>query len=241
MNTLLEKTIGEIVAKDFRTAAVFSKNNMDFCCGGQKTIKEVCVKKNIDENELKSELEKVLSTKADNQINFQQWPVDLLADYIEKTHHRYVLEKAPVLFQYLHKICKVHGENHPELFKVEKLFHDCANALSEHMEKEEYVLFPYIRGMVAAKSGKTSSDRPHFDSINAPIQVMMQEHEAEGDRMRKIREITDNFTPPENACGTYRVAFAMLEEFEQDLHKHIHLENNILFPKSILLEKEAVA
>lgn len=236
METLIEKTIGEIVARDFRTAAVFSKNNMDFCCGGHKTVREVCEKKNISTNALTAELEAVLALKADNQIDFRSWPLDLLVDYIVKTHHRYVAEKSPVLRQFLNKLCHVHGANHPELFEINRLFAECSDALEHHMEKEEMILFPYISELVRSGWLGEKAGTPPFGSVGNPIRMMEHEHEAEGERFRKIAGLTDGYTAPPDACGTYRVTFAMLKEFEDDLHKHIHLENNILFPGAITLE-----
>ncbi len=239
METLLEKTIGEIVARDFRTAAVFSKNNMDFCCGGHKTVREVCEKKSISTDALTAEIEAVLAVKAENQIDFRSWPLDLLVDYIVKTHHRYVAEKSPLLRQFLYKLCHVHGANHPELFEINRLFAECADALEHHMEKEETILFPYIGELVRSGRLGEEAGTPPFGSVGNPIRMMEHEHEAEGERFRKIAGLTDSYTAPADACGTYRVTFAMLKEFEEDLHKHIHLENNILFPGAITLESRS--
>ncbi|HEX9151627.1 MAG TPA: iron-sulfur cluster repair di-iron protein [Flavobacterium sp.] len=238
METLEKMTIGEYVAKDFRTAAIFSKHGIDFCCKGNRTIEEACDKKDIDTNGLLEQLNTVLSTKNDSAIDFKLWPLDLLADYIEKTHHRYVEEKTQLILPFLDKLCKVHGAVHPELFEINALFKGCAGELAQHMKKEELILFPFIKKMVKATLTDELLDQPHFGTIKNPIAMMMEEHEAEGDRFIKIATLTDNYTPPEDACNTYRVTFAMLEEFEQDLHKHIHLENNILFPKAADLEKE---
>ena len=237
METLEKITIGEYVAKDFRTAAVFSKYGIDFCCKGHRTIDEACHKKDISANELMEQLNTVLETKNDSGTDFKSWPLDLLADYIEKTHHHYVEEKTPVLIQFLDKLCKVHGANHPELFEINELFIGCAAELTLHMKKEELVLFPFIKKMVAARFNNEGLQQPHFVTIENPIAMMMLEHEAEGERFRKIETLTNNYTPPADACNTYRVTFNMLADFEQDLHKHIHLENNILFPEAALLEK----
>ncbi|MFT3904630.1 MAG: iron-sulfur cluster repair di-iron protein [Niabella sp.] len=237
MSDLLNKTIGEIVAKDFRTAAIFTSNKMDFCCGGHKTVKEVCEKKNVDEAALIANLEAVLRTKPENQIDFLSWPLDLLSDYIVKTHHRYVTEKIPVIQQYLTKLCRVHGERHPELLEVNQLFSECAEALTAHLQKEENILFPFIAEMVEAKIQGGKPENPHFGTVDNPINMMVHEHEAEGERLIKIATLTNEYNPPVDACNTYRVAFAMLKDFEQNLHVHVHLENNILFPKAIEMEK----
>jgi len=237
METLDQKTIGEYVAQDFRTAALFSKYGIDFCCKGNRSIEEVCDKKDISPEALLEQLNAVLATKNDSGIDFKSWPLDLLADYIEKTHHRYVEEKIPVLLQFLDKLCKVHGATHPELFEINELFKGCAGELTQHMKKEELILFPFIKKMVKASITDELLLQPPFGSINNPIAMMMEEHEAEGDRFVKIVALTNNYTPPSDACNTYKVTFSMLNDFEQDLHKHIHLENNILFPKAVALEK----
>jgi regulator of cell morphogenesis and NO signaling len=223
METLEKITIGEYVAKDFRTAAIFSKYGIDFCCKGNRTIDEACHKKDINANEIKEQLDSVLNTKNDSCTDFKSWPLDLLADYIEKTHHRYVEEKIPVLLQFLDKLCKVHGANHSELFEINELFIGCAGELTQHMKKEELILFPFIKKMVATRSHDEALQQPHFGTVDNPIAMMMQEHDTEGERFRKIETLTNNYTPPADACNTYRVTFDMLADFEQDLHKHIHL------------------
>ena len=237
MNVLEQITIGEYVAKDFRTAAVFSKYGIDFCCKGNRTIEEACEKKNLDFAQIEKEVSQLLETKSDGAIDFKSWPTDLLIDYIEKTHHRFVEDKSAVLLPFLDKLCKVHGQSHPELFEINGLFQGCASELAQHMKKEENVLFPFIKQMEDAIRTGQAIEQPHFGTVENPIAMMKHEHENEGDRFVKIAELTNNYTPPSDACNTYKVTFAMLQEFEQDLHKHIHLENNILFPKSIEMQK----
>ena len=238
MQTLEKITIGDYVAKDFRTAAVFSKYGIDFCCNGNRSIEEACEKKAVNPDDLLQEIGIVLATKNDSGIDFNAWPIDLLADYIEKTHHRYVSEKTPPLLQFLAKLCSVHSANHPELIEINELFKGCAAELAQHMKKEELILFPFIKKMVHATISDELIDQPHFGTVENPIAMMMNEHDAEGVRFRKIAELSNNYTPPTDGCNTYKVTFAMLQEFEVDLHKHIHLENNILFPKATKLEKD---
>ncbi|UPS91592.1 iron-sulfur cluster repair di-iron protein [Bizionia sp. M204] len=233
----MSKPIGEYVADDFRTAAVFSNYGIDFCCKGHRTVEEVCNKNGVNPDELLSKLDAILESKGNNAIDYKSWPLDLLADYIEKTHHRYVEEKIPVLRQFLDKLCKVHGGNHPELFKINELFTGCAGELAAHMKKEELILFPFIKKMVKATLDGQAIEAPHFGTVENPIAMMMEEHENEGERFRKIALITNNYTPPADACNTYKVTYAMLDEFEKDLHLHIHLENNILFPEAAKLEQ----
>lgn len=233
-----QKHIREFVAADFRTAAVFSKHKIDFCCRGDRPISEVCEQKNINLDSIVSDLNKVLNSQSDQSIDYQSWPTDLLADYIQKKHHRYVTEKTPVLRQFLDKLCKVHGGRHPELFEINELFTASTNELLRHMNDEETILFPYIREMMGAKSsGEPKPSTEKFGTVESPIATMLEEHDAEGVRFREIARISDDYTPPADACNTYRVAFQMLEEFEKDLHLHIHLENNILFRSAVDLEK----
>ncbi|MBL0235671.1 MAG: iron-sulfur cluster repair di-iron protein [Saprospiraceae bacterium] len=232
--------IGELVARDYRTASVFKKYSIDFCCQGNRTIEEACEKKNIDTKKVLEDLVAMMEAKSESTTDYQSWPLDLLADYIEKKHHRYVQEKTLEIQPYLDKICKVHGERHPELLKIKEEFNASACELAAHMKKEELILFPFIRKMTKAKLENTKVDAAHFGTVKNPIQMMMNEHTVEGHRFMKIEELTNNYTPPQDACNTYRVSFALLKEFEQDLHLHIHLENNILFPKAIEIEKELI-
>lgn len=237
MGTTEELTIGEMVARDYRAATVFESFGIDFCCKGNRTLEEAAGKKKLDPAEVREALDKVLNSPSDENMDFNSWPLDLLADFVEKKHHRYVEERIPLLIQYLSKLCKVHGDVHPELFEVNKLFNETAGELTAHMKKEELILFPFIRKMVKKAKEGAGLDAPHFGTVKNPIKMMMQEHEDEGDRFEQIAELTQGYTPPSDACSTYRVTFSLLDEFEKDLHKHIHLENNILFPKSVVQEE----
>jgi regulator of cell morphogenesis and NO signaling len=238
LNKNSEKQIGQFVADDFRTAAVFSNYGIDFCCKGDRTVEEVCKKKGIEVNALLNELDEVLNAKTNQSIDYKSWPLDLLADYIEKKHHRYVEEKTPVLHQFLDKLCSVHGERHPELLEINEHFSASAHELAAHMKKEELILFPFVKRMVNAKMENSAIQSPQFGTVENPIAMMMQEHDIEGERFRHIAELSNNYNPPADACNTYKVTFSMLQEFEQDLHLHIHLENNILFPGAIKLEQQ---
>lgn len=237
MQITKDTIVGDLVAKDYRTATVFKQNGIDFCCNGNRTLEEVCKQKEMSVTNIIGELNQVSQQISAAQTDFHSWPLDLLADYIEKKHHRYVEEKIQEIKPYLDKICKVHGEHHPELYEINQLFNDSAGELAMHMKKEELILFPAVRRMVKAQMQKTTRERPQFGSVNNPIKMMMHEHNNEGERFRKIEELSNKYNPPQDACNTYRVSFAMLKEFEDDLHLHIHLENNILFPKALELEK----
>lgn len=230
--------IGELVAQDYRAASVFRKYGIDFCCQGNRTIHAACEKKLIDAKLVLQDLENVTKAEGDNAIDYRSWPLDLLADYIEKKHHRYVESKILEIKPYLDKICKVHGERHPELFEIQEQFNASAGELAAHMKKEEFILFPFIRKMAKARQDGLALNAPQFGTVQNPVEMMMQEHSTEGDRFSRIDQLSDHYTPPADGCNTYKVTFALLREFEQDLHLHIHLENNILFPKAIALEKE---
>jgi len=237
MEILEEQIIGELVAQNYKTASVFKKFKIDFCCNGNRTISEACERKKLDPSQLINELRNTIINVEQN-IDFNSWELDLLADYIEKTHHRYVLTKIEEIKPYLNKVTRVHGEHNPELKEIEILFNQSAQELSQHLQKEEMILFPFIRNMVNSKMEEKPLFFPHFGTVENPIAMMKHEHQNEGERFEKIAGLSNNYTPPSHACNTYRVTFALLKEFEDNLHQHIHLENNILFPKAIHLEKE---
>lgn len=237
MKDLLDKPIGQIVTEDFRTAQVFKQHNIDFCCKGHRSLSEIAARKPVNTNQILTELEKITArAEPEGMPDYKSWPLDELAQHIEKKHHRYVEEKIPVLNAFLNKLCKVHGERHPELHKIASAFRESSGQLTQHMKKEELILFPIIRKMVRATRDGVTMDRPSFGTVQNPIRVMMEEHETEGGRYEEIRALSDDYTPPEDGCTTYRVTYSMLAEFEADLHQHIHLENNILFPKALVME-----
>ena len=240
METISNNTIGSLVAANFKAASVFQKFGIDFCCKGNRTISEACAVQNLDKDKVEQEILSVLASKEKSVIDYNSWPIDLLADYIEKTHHRYVTEKIPELNIYLNKLCKVHSERHPELLSIYKHFLASSEELTIHMKKEENILFPFIRAMVKAENSQMEIDQPSFTTVKNPIAMMMKEHDIEGGRFREISRLSNEYTAPADGCTTYKVAFAMLKEFEEDLHTHIHLENNILFPKAITMESAFV-
>ncbi len=238
MDLLKEDIIGELVAKDYRTASVFKKHGIDFCCQGNRTIDDACVRKNIDVQSVVKELDLTIHPRVERAADYQSWPLDLLADHIETKHHRYVAAQVLEIKPYLDRICSVHGDRNLELFLINEHFVNSARALARHMIKEELVLFPYVRRIVRAKQEKSKVSMPPFGTVQNPIEMMLAEHESEGERFKKISELSNNYTVPKDACNTYRVTFALLKEFEDDLLLHIHLENNILFPNAIRLEQE---
>jgi regulator of cell morphogenesis and NO signaling len=238
MNISSKVPVGEVVKQNFKTASLFLENNIDYCCGGNKPISEACTEAGVNQDSLIAQLETIMAQNDPDSAYIDGMALDELAVYIEKRHHSYVRKSIPFLKASLDKICEVHGANHPELFEIRELFNESAGNLTMHLQKEELVLFPYIKKLSEAATQKKSLQKPGFGSVANPIQMMLEEHEAEGSRFDKIASLTKNYQVPADGCTTYKVTLENLKEFEDDLHRHIHLENNILFPKAAQLEKE---
>ena len=233
------KTVGEMVAEDYRWAEIFKKHGIDFCCGGKKPLTAVCEEKQIEPQQLIENYQNLLQEGGSRPThNFTEWEADFLADYIVNVHHKYVSENIPLLYEFTQKVARVHGGAHPELMEIARLFEAVAQEMTMHMRKEELILFPYIKRLVAAKKNQQEIAEPPFGTVENPIRMMEEEHDRAGELMKRIRQLSDNFTLPEGACNTYRVTFAKLNEFEEDLHQHVHLENNILFPRAKAMEAE---
>lgn len=222
-------SLGEIVANDFRTAAVFKEAEIDFCCGGKKSLEQACNEKNIDLSIIEQKILDLETTPSVSGQNFNDWALDFLCDYIVNTHHKYVLKTLPELVFYTRKIASVHGDHHPELIEVATLFGKINNELLQHLKREEEVLFPAIKDML-----KTNSHH-NRDTIQTEIARMNGEHEFAGGAMDMINDITHKYRVPDDGCNTYQVTFKLLQQFEDDLHIHVHLENNILFKKAVKL------
>ncbi len=232
------KTVGEIVAMNINNAKIFKKYKIDFCCGGNTPLETACEKKNISVDTIIDEINNLTNNSHDIADDFSQMELDALAEYIVEKHHTYVMEHLPIVEEYVNKIARVHGDTHAELYEVQKYFITIRDELLSHMPKEENVLFPYIKTLIEAKKSGIKPVKPHFGTIKNPIRVMESEHDNAGDAFEKIHKITQDYTLPADACKSYQFAFHLLEEFENDLNIHIHLENNILFPRAIALEEE---
>lgn len=232
-----EETLGEIAAKDLRKVQVFKKYGLDFCCGGKKTVREACLEKGLDITQIEKELlqtsNSIISTR---QPAYSDWNLDFLADYIVNAHHSYIRNTVPELTAYSDKVAAVHGQAHPELIQIRGLVHEVCSELMNHMVKEEKVLFPFIKNLVT--QGINHTGAAYFGTVQSPIALMEEEHEFAGGVMEKIRTLSNDYTLPSDACASYTLLFSMLKEFEEDLQLHIHLENNILFPKALALEKD---
>jgi regulator of cell morphogenesis and NO signaling len=233
-----DETLGEIAAKDLRKAEVFKKYGLDFCCGGKKTVKEACAEKGLDVTKIEQELQNSDKTSfTARPLPYNDWNLDFLADYIVNTHHSYVKKTIPDIRSYAEKVAKVHGAQHPELLEINKLAQEVCDEMSEHMVKEETVLFPYVKH-IAKTEGKGYVKFDSLENVQEPIDIAVTEHELVGGNMDKIRQLSNNYQVPEDGCASYSYLFKTLDEFENDLHIHVHLENNILFPKALKLEKE---
>lgn len=219
------KTIGEIVALNYQTAAVFQTYGIDFCCGGGKSLATVCEEKQLSQQELIAKLKKVISSGSlcDYQLDWSAWSSKLLIHYIQEIHHVYVRNRIPLILQYAAKVAKVHQKTISTCQELFLLVQHLANELREHLRKEEEILFPAIESL-----GNSPTGRKELERLITEVEV---EHDWVGCTMRRIRQITDDYTPPDFACQTVKVLYQYLEEFEADLHRHVHLENNVLIPR----------
>lgn len=233
--TIENKTIGAIVATDFRAASVFAKYGIDFCCGGQVTLTAVCAEKSLNLQAITQELAAAQSAPVDRSQNYAAWSLPFLADYIVNTHHAYLKENDPQIAAYARKIAAVHGENHPELLEIATIFDHIATAMTAHLQEEEEVFFPALKRVNDAKINAQTPDPKDQETIRTSLLKLHREHETIGDAVHEIRHLAKDYAIPADVCNTFMVTYQKLKEFEDDLHKHVHLENNILFPKAAVL------
>lgn len=227
-----ETTVGAIVADDFRTAGVFEKHGIDFCCGGKTPLAVICHEKEIDPATLLQEISEIKNTPVNRSHNYSAWALPFLADYIVNTHHAYLNENTAQIAAYTNKIAEVHGDHHPEVIKIAAIFAKIATDMAAHLREEEDVLFPAIKRMDAARKAGNTPEAADVETIGATLIRLDQEHQAIGDAVHSIRHLANGYAIPGNVCNTFAVTYHKLQEFEDDLHKHVHLENNILFPKA---------
>ncbi|MFL5739143.1 MAG: iron-sulfur cluster repair di-iron protein [Flavisolibacter sp.] len=225
MKELLSKTLSQIVTEHYQAAQVFEKHGLDFCCRGKRPLSYACEEKSIGASEILQELNEVLSIP-EAVPHFENMPLSDLADYIVSVHHEYVKTNSPLILQYLQRVAAKHGDRFPYMKDVHDLFLQLHEEMEQHMMQEEQVLFPRIRQL------DHELVKSHA-SIQAPMSAMEEEHDVAAALLQKIRALTDGFTPPEEACTTFRLSLSSLQAFEADLHHHVHLENNILFPRTI--------
>lgn len=237
----MNKTIRDIALEAPATTRVFEEFKIDYCCGGRRSIEDVCSASGIDPKVLMERIERAIvnsQSSSDLAHPEDKSPGDLIG-YILDKHHVFTAQELERLTPLMVKVANRHGELHPELHDLHAVFIELAGSLVPHMRKEEVVLFPYILQLETAVNAGLSAPPSHFGTVENPVRMMMSEHDADGERLRKMREITNDYTLPEGACPSYTALYAGFEDLERDLHRHIHLENNVLFPAAVKLEAAA--
>ena len=229
------QTVGEFVAGDFRTAKVFEKYGIDFCCGGKVPISAICKEKGIDLATILREIETAKSEPLERSQNYAAWEPSFLADYICNAHHTYLKENTGQISAYAQKIAEVHGAHHPEVIEIARIFAKIATDMAAHLREEEEVLFPAIKRIDTARKAGSAPEARDLEALKSCLAKLNQEHDEIGDAVHTIRHLAKGYAIPDDVCNTYAVTYQKLKEFEDDLHKHVHLENNILFPKAAQL------
>ena len=231
-------TVREVALQMPEATRVFEKLKIDYCCGGSRALGDACASAGVATDDVLRMLDEAAQPTTGASQDFQQLPLPELITHILDTHHVFTKEEMTRLELLLQKVISVHGENHPELKNVGAAFARLCADLSPHMFKEERVLFPYIVGLARAEAQSAPVPFAPFGTVNNPIRMMMMEHDTAGDILRELRQLTSDYTPPADGCVSYKTLYQALEAFEKDLHQHIHLENNILFPRSIEMEAQ---
>ncbi|MGH9415489.1 MAG: iron-sulfur cluster repair di-iron protein [Terriglobales bacterium] len=233
-----ETRVGEIAVALPGAARVFEHYGIDFCCGGKKTLRQACLESHLDAATLLNELEQAASESSEpSDAHWREQPPRELIDYIVERHHQYVRSEVPRIERWLDKCVAAHGERHQELLTIRHAFEAMATEMAQHMAKEELILFPAIHRLAEPPSPNARPSATCFPSISHPIQMMLLEHEHSGRDLETMRSASGDFTPPPDACATYRALYEALQDFDRNLRRHVHLENNILFPRAIALEQ----
>ena len=239
MNLSATRTVRELAIEIPNATRTFEKLGIDYCCGGGKSLSDACLRAHVPVDDVLRALEQGGSftpATAASQPDFTNGALGSLIEHIVTTHHVYVKQGIPRLQQLLHKVVSVHGKSHPELGKIQQTFQPMAAELTSHMMKEEHILFPHIVALENAVNSGRPKPVPVFGTVSNPVHMMELEHDSAGAALKSISELSGNYTPPEEACFSYKTLFTALKEFESDLHQHVHLENNILFPRAIAME-----
>ena len=226
-------SLAQIVNNNHLTASVFEKYHLDFCCKGKRSLEQACAEQELSVSRVTEELENIFTKDSNSAIDFETMNLAQLADYIVQTHHAFVKNEMSQIQAYLQKVSSKHGERHRELYKIFQIFSEVKEEMEGHMKKEELVLFPRIKELQKLTDNDNAYPQLNISYVQSPITVMEQEHDHAGSLLNDIRILSNDYTPPQDACTTYRLSFAALQAFELDLHQHVHLENNILFPKAI--------
>jgi len=233
------QTVGELAAQCPGATREFEKLGIDYCCGGSRTLDEACADAKISVEQALARLQQGLAaTQTKDERSWQAASLTELIAHINSTHHVFVRSECPRIENLVAKVVSVHGKNHPELLEVQSTFSDLAGELSVHLMKEEQILFPYVLRMEEASFAGEPAPPAMFGTVVNPVRMMMQEHDGAGEALRKFRSLTNDYAAPADACISYKTLYEALQGFEADLHQHIHLENNILFPRAVALESK---
>lgn len=239
MSVNAARTVREIATELPHATRTFEKLGIDYCCGGSRSLSDACVDARVPVEDVLQALEQDINSGPATGAVLPDFATGRLADLVEHilaTHHAYVKQELPRLHQLLTKVVAVHGSAHPELAEIQQTFRQMSDELVSHMMKEEHILFPHIVALESAVSMGRPRPRPAFGSVSSPVHMMELEHESAGAALKSISTLSANYTPPESACFSYKTLYSALQQFEADLHQHVHLENNILFPRAIALE-----
>ena len=243
MQTFTTKTIREIALESPQTTRVFEEFKIDYCCGGRKLFDVACLDAGLDPQLVAQKIEAAMKDH-DSRGQFKRPEMESasqLINYIIAKHHLFTAQEIERLLPLMEKVCTRHGEQHPDLFELQTVFNALTDSLVPHMRKEETVLFPYIQMLESSLTENVPVNPPHFGTVENPIRMMMADHDADGERLRKMREISSGYTLPDGACPSFTALYAGLQDLEKDLHRHIHLENNVLFPAAAELERRSLA
>jgi regulator of cell morphogenesis and NO signaling len=239
MSFTSETKVRDVALANPAARQVLEDAGLDYCCGGGKSIHEACLHADVPAEEILKRLHENSKDVSPNEVNWMSAPLGDLTRYIREKHHRYVRGAIARVQTLLNKVGAKHGENHQEITNIQKLFAEVGREMIMHMQKEEQILFPYIDGLERAANSHSSVEPPFFQTVRNPIHAMMKEHDAAGELLRQIRKASSEYTAPADACTSYRALYRELQEFEVDLHQHVHLENNVLFPRAVEMEAAA--
>jgi regulator of cell morphogenesis and NO signaling len=228
--------VGEIAAANPLARKVLEDAGVDYCCGGEKSLHDACMHSNVPAEEILKRLQENSKHAGRDEANWATASLSDLTKHIREKHHPFVREAIPRICALLERVTARHGQNHPELAGIERLFTDLGQEMYSHMQKEEQILFPYIEALERSARGDGKLEPPFFRTVRNPVQMMMQEHDSAGEALRTMRKLSSAYQAPADGCESYRELYRSLEEFEGDMHTHVHLENNILFPRAVELE-----
>ena len=240
MSFTSETKVKDIALSNPAATQALENAGLDNCCGGGKSLHEGCLHADVPAEEILSRLRENSKDVSPDEANWTSASLSDLTRHIREKHHRYVRESIPRVQTLLDKVKAKHGENHPEITDIERLFNEVSREMIMHMQKEEQILFPYIDALQRSSNGNGPVEAPFFQTVRNPIQAMMSEHDSAGDLVKRIRKASSEYTAPADACPSYSALYQDLQGFEADLHQHVHLENNILFPRAVEMEAAVV-